>query len=207
MICVSIANIEYSELQNLLPDFQMIELRLDLLKFSDEEYMQVLDTKIPAIATYRYGKTDDDIRIEKLKKLIDLGAKYVDIEIDATKYFVGKMISYAKSKNCKVVLSYHNFEETPKSKNLEKIIEESQLLGADFIKIATMANTEKDVERVFSLYKNNSNLIAFCMGEIGKQSRIESIKYGAKFTYAALSKENKTANGQFTYLELKKYLN
>lgn len=207
MICVSIANITFSELNKLIFDFEMIELRLDLLNFSDEEYTQVLASKIPAIATYRYGTKEDDFRIDALKKAINLGAKYVDIEIDASKYFVGRMISYAQSKNCKTILSYHNFNETPSSKELEKIIEETKNLGADYIKIATQANTQTDVDRVLSLYKNNKNLIAFCMGELGKYSRIESLNLGAEFAYAAFSKEKETASGQFTYTEMQKKLN
>lgn len=206
MICVSIANISFNKLQNLLTDFEMIELRLDLLNFSDEEYIQILATDIPVIATYRYGKRDDDFRIQELKKLIEFGVEYIDIEIDASKYFVGRMISYAKSKNCKTILSYHNFEETPSIKNIEEIIEEANKLGADSIKIATMAQSENDVKSVLSLYAKNKNLIAFCMGEIGKKSRIESVKLGANIIYTALSKENQTAEGQFTYSEIKKQL-
>jgi len=204
MICVSVANISFSGLSKIISDFEMIELRLDLLDFTNEEYKQILSKNIPAIACYRYGNADDDTRIEALKKAIDLGVKYVDIEIDASKYFVGRMISYAQSKNCKTILSYHNFNETPSSEELEKIIAETKNLGADYTKLATMANSENDVEIVLDLYKNKENLIAFCMGEIGKKSRIECVNLGAEYTYAALSKEKQTANGQFTYTDMKK---
>ncbi len=206
MICVSIANITFSELNKIISEFAMIELRLDLLNFSNEEYKQILSVGIPVIATFRTDALDDDYKINKLKTLIDLGVKYIDIELDASKYLVGKIISYAQSKKSKIILSYHNFNKTPYQTELEKIIEEGKNLGVDYIKIVTLANNNTDVERVLDLYKKHKNLIAFCMGEIGKKSRIESVNLGAKFTYAALSEKKQTANGQYTYTEMQKIL-
>jgi 3-phosphoshikimate 1-carboxyvinyltransferase len=42
----------------------------------------------------------------------------------------------------------------------------------------------------------NIDLIAFCMGEAGRQSRLDCLKYGAPYTYAALSAEEAAAPGQ-----------
>lgn len=45
-------------------------------------------------------------------------------------------------------------------------------------------------------------LIAFSMGETGKDSRLECLKLGSPFTYAALSEEEAAAPGQWTYSEM-----
>jgi len=202
MICASIANINYSELEKIISDFEMIELRLDWLNFDEQDYQKIYRLGKPVIATYRYGETEDSIREEALQKAIVLGANYVDIEIDADAKFIDKMMRFAQQNNCKTILSYHNFESTPSLEELNLLIEKSKQLQADYIKIACMANQQKDVARILSLYENHSNLIAFNMGAIGKISRLASLSLGAEFTYAALSKDNSTANGQLTYSEL-----
>ena len=79
----------------------------------------------------------------------------------------------------------------------------------------TTANSQEDVDRVMSLYdwcKNEAGngvealadggLIAFCMGEAGKQSRVDCLKYGAPYTYAALSEHEAAAPGQWPRAEM-----
>ena len=202
MICVSIANIKFNDLKVLIPNFEMMELRLDLLDFSDKDYQEIIDSKKPIIATYRYGNTDDKIRLASLKKAILQGVSYIDIEIDAKDEFINEILEFTKKHNCKSILSFHNFKETPSKEILNLVIKKSQELNADFIKIATMANSINDVSRILSLYEKNNNLIAFNMGTIGKISRLACLSLGAKFTYASISEENTTAEGQLTYKEL-----
>ncbi len=203
MICASIANINFTDLQTIISEFEMIELRLDLLNFSEQNYQQIYNLNKPVIATYRYGNTNNTIRIETLQKAISSGASYVDIETDADPKFIETMMHFAQQKNCKTILSYHNFELTPSTEELNLLIETSKKLKPDYIKITCMANHKKDVARILSLYQTHNNLIAFNMGELGKISRLASLSLGADFTYASISKSNSTADGQLTYSELK----
>ncbi len=202
MICVSIANISFDVLMSQISDFEMLELRLDLLDYSEKQYQEIFSTGKPIIATYRYGEADDKLRIEELKKAILLGSDYIDIEIDAKAGFVSEMMTFAQENNCKTVLSFHDFDKTPTKKYLTQIIEDAKNLKSDYVKIATMANNKSDVARILSLYENNNKILAFNMGEIGKISRLSSLYLGAEFTYASLSKENSTASGQYTFNEL-----
>lgn len=203
MICVSIAHISFEELIKSITEFEMLELRLDLLDFTDEQYQQIIATKKLIIATFRYGNTPDDKRSESLKKLIEFGVSHVDIELDAEPEFVKTMVDFAKKNNCKTILSYHDFKATPNLIKLESLIQEAKGLKADYTKIVTLAKSSNDVARTMSLYENNERLIAFNMGETGKISRVASLFLGADFTYASLSNEQTTADGQLTYLELK----
>ncbi len=204
MICVSIAHISFQKLMKIISKFEMIELRLDLLDFSRQEYQEIINTKKIIIATYRDETTNDAVRINKLKNLISLGVQYVDIEIDATAEFKSTMLEFAKENSCQTILSYHNFEKTPDTSFLQNIIEESNILNSNFCKIATKATSKKDIARTLSLYDNYPNIIAFNLGELGKISRISCSFLGAKFTYASISEEYKTAEGQISFDNLSK---
>ena len=50
--------------------------------------------------------------------------------------------------------------------------------------------------------RRKSELIAFSMGEIGKSSRLECLKLGSPFTYAALNENEVVAPGQWSYSEM-----
>lgn len=50
--------------------------------------------------------------------------------------------------------------------------------------------------------RRKSELIAFSMGEIGKSSRLECLKLGSPFTYAALNENEVAAPGQWSYSEM-----
>jgi len=204
MICVSIANITFDTLMQEISNLEMIELRMDLLSFTEEEYKTILATKRPTIATYR--NAEYTVREKALKSMIKQGVKYVDIEIDGDRLFIETMIDFAKAHRTKVILSYHNYEETPSQEQLETIIKDAQIFNPNYIKIVTKANTESDIARILSLYQLNRNLIAFNMGEIGRISRIASLYLGADFTYGAWSDKHKTAEGQWSHSEMKQIM-
>ena len=50
----------------------------------------------------------------------------------------------------------------------------------------------------------DGGLLAFCMGEAGRQSRVDCLKMGAPYTYAALSEEEAAAPGQWAAEDMKK---
>jgi 3-dehydroquinate dehydratase len=47
--------------------------------------------------------------------------------------------------------------------------------------------------------------VAFAMGEIGKSTRIQSVKLGAPFTYASINGKE-TAPGQISYADMEMLL-
>ena len=71
------------------------------------------------------------------------------------------------------------------------------------IKIVTTAKSLVDSTKIMSLYNpdNRINLIAFCMGEVGRHSRILCLYLGSPFTYVSLGKP--IAPGQFSLDEVK----
>jgi 3-dehydroquinate dehydratase/shikimate dehydrogenase len=99
-----------------------------------------------------------------------------------------------------VIISYHNFKQTPK--NLEAIYKKIKSHKPDIIKIVTHANSINDNIKILNLIKKakkqNKKIIALCMGGKGEISRILSPLIGAQLTFASLNKERESAPGQLT---------
>lgn len=155
----------------------------------------------------------------RLVRAIEAGARYVDVELEAQKQ-MSKRVRQAAHENGTVFLrSYHDFDGTPSLEALKAVVEKCVYHGADMVKIVTMAHSETDVERVMSLYDwcredehaderikalADGGLVAFCMGDAGRASRLECLKRGAPYTYAAVNEEEAAAPGQWAADEMRK---
>ena len=203
MICTSIQNKELSQIQELLPQLEMAEIRLDRCALEDED-IDILfgDSDVPLIATCRLSEESQAPEI--LERAIKAGAKYVDLEMEAPAA-VGRRIREAcREYGTVLIRSYHNFENTPSREVLLSILERARTFGGEVVKIVTTAVSEADNEVVASLYKeaDPGTLVAFAMGEAGRPSRLNALKLGAPFTYACLSPEEAAAPGQWTVEEM-----
>lgn len=207
MICVSIQNKEFSEIQALLPSLEMAEIRLDRCALSDEEIDQLFSqSDVPLIATCRIAEEPGAPEI--LERAIKAGAKYVDLEMEAPAAIGRRIRQACQQWGTVLIRSYHNFDGTPGLPVLESIAERAKSFGAEIVKVAVMAASESDWSVVSALYNRfePGSLVAFCMGEAGRSSRLESLKLGAPFTYASLSENEATAPGQWTWSSLKEAL-
>ena len=79
-------------------------------------------------------------------------------------------------------------------------------LGANVIKIVPFAKSWENNLTVLSLIpfakERRQKIVAFCMGEKGKVSRVISPLLGAAWTYASLNRNRSSAPGQLTVQEL-----
>ncbi len=196
MICVSLANITYETCIEVLRNEPFAEIRIDQLMLDDEQLIDVFDKPVRLIATCRQGKYSDQERLSLLKKAIEAGADYVDVEIEAEQSYMMELIDHARVNHCKVIVSYHNFELTPSMQELNEITAMCFDHGADIAKIVTTINDVKDRARIFGLYNDFDHLVAFGMGEMGKLTRVVSLELGAPYTYASLPGGNVVAPGQ-----------
>lgn len=151
---------------------------------------------------------------KRLCQAIEAGARYVDVEIEAPKQMSKRVRNAAHENGTVFIRSCHDFEGTPSLDTLRALVVKCHYHGADMVKIATMSHSADDVERVLSLYDwcsdmqgtdmadlADGGLIAFCMGEEGRESRLECLRCGAPFTYAALDKDM-AAPGQWPASEM-----
>ncbi len=155
---------------------------------------------VPLIATFRPCSSSDAERFDLLAAAIHAGATYVDIEMEAP--YLKDLAAVAKGKQCKVILSHHWREHTPPKEELTDTVAAMQGYEPDYCKVVARAHAPTDNIRVLSLYEDTANLLAFCMGSVGRWSRIASYLLGAPFIYAAPDNGPATADGQPTIHEL-----
>jgi 3-dehydroquinate dehydratase type I len=187
-----------------------VELRLDYLKKPDWPLL-LKNRKRPLIATLRRKqeggryKGDEKKRMGLLREMVDQHVEYVDAELRSDKALLQDLIR--NKRKTRIILSYHDFDETPSMKKLEDIIDRMMRIGPNVIKIATYARSWEDNLKILSLIpyavKNNQTVVAFCMGEKGGMSRIFSPLMGAAWTYAAASEKQSSAPGQMTVGRMK----
>jgi len=206
MICVAISDKDPDKCLATLSRVELAEIRIDLTEFGPDEVRRVCSHLTPTVATCRADRMSSDKQLELLSLAISSGAKYVDIEIEAGKNQIRKIIRIARQHNCRVIISYHNYRETPPTGKLGKIIRKCYSLGADVAKVATLAKSKADSIRILSLYGNAKPLIALGMGEAGMITRIIAPLLGAEFTFASADDGTETALGQIKYSEMKKIL-
>ena len=178
----------------------IIEVRCE--KLNEKELLKILSEKsLPKILTYRinqfsYSKIKDASK--KYRIALQHDVEFIDVDINLGKSFINKLKK--EIKGTKLILSYHNYEKTPKLKYLIQILEYSKKFSADYYKIVTFANSVIDNYWILKLLeiatKKGINLISHCMGEYGKAGRFLSYKNGSSFFYSSYNSNRQTADGQ-----------
>ena len=215
MICTSLQNKDYGELLEILssPVIEMAEIRLDSCRLSDEEIRDIFgNSDTPLVATCRLSENLDAAECERrLRLAAESGARFADLEIEAPVQMSKNFQKFCRQNGTEIIRSYHDFNGTPDMEMLQKVLARCFRYGADVAKIACMCNSDEDAARLESLYSivledvpsMQGRLMAFGMGEKGRRSRMECLKRGAPFSYAALSGEEATAPGQWTTEEMR----
>lgn len=188
----------------------LIEVRLDSLK-SHERVAEIPScSNMPLIATNKSTEQHgcfSGSETERQKILIDSaknGFRYVDVDLGTPGQI--ELIHNLHAAGTKVIVSFHDFEQTPPLSQLTSVLEEEVALGADVCKIITTARSMKDNLAILDFVSKASKkvrLVCFAMGELGKHSRLVSPVFGAFFTFACLDEKRKTAKGQLTIQEMK----
>ena len=210
MICVSLAKMSFRRLQQLLPQLAMAEIRLDEMTLSKAEIARIFSLPLPLVATCRPGRYPKTERLEMLSTAIVNGAAYIDIEMEAGCVYRDSLLRLAKKHNCRIIISYHNKNETPQKKQLDRIVSDCFSQGAAIVKVACRVLQQQDMLRIIALYEHSlvkeGSLIVLGMGAKGKLTRIAAPLLGAPFTYAALLPGRETAAGQIPIARMAKII-
>jgi len=204
------AIIELKETEKLV---DLIELRIDYIKDIDQNKLKkLLENKNKKIIVTCRRKSlcgnfegNEEDRINLLKSAIKLNSDFVDLEIDTDRDVIKNIIE--NKGNSKIIVSYHNFKETPDSEELNNIYNEIKKSNPDLIKIVTFAKSINDNFKIFELLEGKENLISLCMGLRGQVSRILAPKYGSKITFTSLKENKESAAGQISIKEMKNVYN
>ncbi len=133
-------------------------------------------------------------------------AKFDYIDVD---YQLTKEIDYRKFVESldygKIILSYHNFNETPSFLKLKKILKKMSGFDPEVYKIATKVSQKGDADTLLKILlnkKKKAKMICLGMGRSGIKTRVLSVILGAELTFASLDKGQETADGQLSFKEL-----
>ena len=127
--------------------------------------------------------------------------EYVDFEYFGNKDVFDQMLDFPN-----LVLSYHNFQETPE--NMMEILSELTSLNPKVVKVSVMAHTEQDVldlmnfTRGFKTLNPEQEYVTISMGKVGKVTRITSDVTGSSWSFASL--DVASAPGQISLSNMKK---
>jgi 3-dehydroquinate dehydratase type I len=154
------------------------------------------------------GNADPETVANYLITAVQAGADLVDVELNMPEKWRKKIIG--SKDQCGMVVSSHFKDHTPSRSALHSVFNESLVLGADIVKIVTWAQNWEDNLRVLELIPQaldqGIKISAFCMGPMGRISRIFSHLMGAHLTFASLEPGQESASGQIPIQKMKEIL-
>ena len=210
-----------SENQN---SYDFFEVWLDYIENLDEKFMKQLPTKFhdldKMIFLFRRQNLETPVMdFKKRKKIIDTILEstnpinsrsrsycpFIDLDISQKE----ELEYLEKSRpGVKLILSYHNYKNTPNNKGLIEIIESMGKHNPMIYKLSTFCNTENDALRLISilleLKEKNKKFVVLGMGKYGEMTRIQGTELGNEMVFAPLSVDEKSAEGQLTLDEYRK---
>ncbi|MBT4917460.1 type I 3-dehydroquinate dehydratase [Candidatus Peregrinibacteria bacterium] len=204
MICIPIRRKTY---KSALETFIMAQKKADVIEvwfdeikdLTDENLSKLFKTKkVPVLYKYQDGKN--------FERIIQFKPEFIDFDLNSSKTLINKARKI--SPKSKIIVSNHDFDKTPETKDLLKVLKQMHQKGADICKIATYANKISDSIRMLSLLsQQNSSTIMICMGKEGRITRTTGHLFGNYLMYASLTPRDRTAEGQLTVDQLTEILN
>ncbi|NWF53473.1 MAG: type I 3-dehydroquinate dehydratase [Syntrophaceae bacterium] len=219
MICVSVmAGSNHEAIRMMKRGFalaDMVELRLD----------RIVRPALPALIKAREGtllvtnrrkeeggffEGSEKDRVGLLAQAANLGADYLDVEAGTGKQGIGRLKAEIGAKATRMIVSHHDFQRTPPWNGLVRRLDACRAYGAHAVKIVTLARSMEDNIRLMRIIPRSlaqgQPIIAFCMGPLGRVSRILAPLLGSFLTYVSLRKGAESAPGQFTVGEMRKIM-
>lgn len=228
-IAVTIAP-EDATINDLFKDLEFYQDSIDIIELRIDQWTDVTGVKqvinelkelpfeFKVLITYRSNSQGGKGHVNEMEyqnviqKLInESGYEMLDIEWDDKKdkktYL--SFINKAHQKGIQVVLSHHNFNETPSLEELKFTYYKMHQFEADYLKVAVMPNDEKDVLHLLEAVKDsadalNQHIIGIAMSDIGIVSRTAQGVFGGTVSYGCLNEPQ--APGQIHIEELKKQI-
>lgn len=210
-ICVPIvgenSNVLIEEINNLKTlKVDVVEWRIDYYK--DVEDMDkvcvMLDVirntlrDIPLLVTFR-SKKEGGERVLSLEEYIKLNKTIIetqkidliDIELFTGEEVVKELVAFAHKHQVKVVMSNHDFNQTPSKEEIINRLCKMQELNADLPKIAVMPKIAKDVLTLLEATNDmvtqyaDRPIITMSMARLGTVSRLVGEVFGSALTFGA----------------------
>jgi 3-dehydroquinate dehydratase-1 len=188
---------------------EVVRLEPDIIEWRADSYLDLHEIKsagyqlrkqannIPLIFTLRHlqeggaRQISQDMRLEVMKEVVQAGlVDVLDIEIINEQDFIAEIKKIVDENAVKLILSYHDFKQTPAEKDIVAKLKQAEELGADIAKLAAMPKDYRDVLSLLNATYTARNdldipIITISMGSMGIISRIAGGFFGSDVTFAA----------------------
>ncbi len=221
MICIPVTAktndeaLERMEASFLLAD--VVELRIDSIRGPNLEKL-LAAKQGPVIVTARRREEGGSFagsereRIALLREAARRGVDFVDVELGTDETLAAAVAREIRKERgrTKLIISCHDFIKTSSYGTLQGTYNRCVSRGADIVKIVTFARSLQDNLKILRLVDwargTGGSIIAHCMGENGRVSRVMGPLFGSYLAFAALTKGRESAPGQLTAPEMKRIL-
>jgi len=213
--CLPIINKNKNEILQIIADYKNVyhyfEVWLDYVENVDEKFIKKLMTLVPKKLIILFRRKNLELTRMNLAKrqaiilLISNAHTYLDLDLSQQ-----EEINFIKTNNinCKLIISYHNYRETPDDEILQEIIKEMTEVKPLIYKLATYCKSEADALHLLQLQsilkKRGKKHIILGMGKFGTITRVYGTLWGNEMIFAPIDKNEESAPGQMTKKELKK---
>jgi 3-dehydroquinate dehydratase I len=213
-LCGCLMEVPLPEFPHVLshPGFDLLEWRLDSTLAANglDETIRALALlrqpgRRPVLVTNRpiregglFSGTEQQ-RISILEDAVRAGAEWVDVELDVP----AETLVRFQNLSARILLSHHDFAGTPDVDTLKRQVERMASCQTETLKVVTYAHSQDDNLRVLELIpwarrEFDRPLVAFCMGPLGRWSRLVCLLLGSPWTYVQLPGLSAAAPGQLT---------
>ena len=198
------------DMDNNLAGYSYFEVWLDYIFRCDEAFVtrlaKLLGDKL--ILVFRRQNLDAivmglDTRLKILDVLHDTN---VLVDLDITSQL--EELEHIKKQGLKIktIVSYHDYQQTTDSLQLETIIDTMDQYQPVIYKVATMCNNREDSLRLLQLLLKlkvrDRTAIIIGMGEPGTITRVFGALWGNEMTFAPLTAAEQSAPGQLTKAQM-----
>ena len=196
-----------------MKDYDYFEVWLDYVSDFDEEFIDDLCNQLKDRLIFLFRRKN----LERIKmnlgqrkdiiKFLSKNNSYLDLDITQK-----EELDFLESNNIKMplIISYHNYKQTPSKKKLSEIIEEIILHKPSILKISCFCNTNEDAISLLvtlsELKRKNIKFIVSGMGEFGTMVKVQGALLGNEMTFAPLSENETSAPGQITKHNLERII-
>ena len=197
LLLASLKRSDYVEIRFDFMEPNKIPVALNLVK---KHLNRCICTLRPRSEGGKFSSSEKN-RVSILKLIAEYNPYLLDVEYNTVQKNKD-LYQYLKKTKINLLISWHDFVKTPNIRLLKSMRKKMSKFSKN-IKIVTTARSISDTLGILSLYKfqNNTNLIAFAMGDYGRMSRILCTQLGSPYTYVSLGKP--VAPGQFSLDEIK----
>lgn len=201
-------------LEKIQREADLVELRVDYIDNFSVNDIDLIKSKTKKQVIFTCRKKEEggfftgseSERMEILRKAIKAGFDYVDVELATVLLNPSLPPLIRGGGKTLVILSFHDFEKTPKLSELEEIKSRMKQNHVDIMKFATMVKDDGDIKVLFQFLLNkqeDEKMIVIGMGEKGKMTRFVAPLLGSYLTYVS-TEYSESAEGQMEIGDLRR---